>query len=261
LVSSRTSGRRTDSRRYEPPADLADVVEVFWNGRWDLRGESPHTTELLSDPSVHFSFESGDSLPGGRLVGVWTRLWRRKLAGRGWVRGIKLKAGALRAFVAAPAFHFTNRVVPLSEICGEHARAVEHAVLTTDDYAEAFAILETWLRRARRAPEPDLVLAISITSRIACEGSITTVEQLSHATGLGARALQRLFREHVGASPKWVIRRHRLQEVALRLERGDRVTLAMLAADLGYTDQAHLARDFKSAVGKTPSDFALSVHR
>jgi len=31
------------------------------------------------------------------------------------------------------------------------------------------------------------------------------------------------------------------------------------AADLGYTDQAHLARDFKSAVGRIPRDFASSV--
>jgi AraC-like DNA-binding protein len=49
--------------------------------------------------------------------------------------------------------------------------------------------------------------------------------------------------------------------VALRLERGDAVSLAWLAAELGYTDQAHLARDFKGAVGKSPSEFAVTVHR
>jgi AraC-like DNA-binding protein len=37
--------------------------------------------------------------------------------------------------------------------------------------------------------------------------------------------------------------------------------LADLAAALGYTDQAHLARDFKSVVGKSPSAFATSVWR
>jgi AraC-like DNA-binding protein len=58
-----------------------------------------------------------------------------------------------------------------------------------------------------------------------------------------------------------VIRRKRLQEVALRIERGDRRSLARLAAELGYTDQAHLARDFKSATGKSPTEFAASVHR
>jgi AraC-like DNA-binding protein len=46
-----------------------------------------------------------------------------------------------------------------------------------------------------------------------------------------------------------------------RLERGDPVTLAALAVELGYSDQAHLANDFRNAVGKAPSEFAQSVHR
>jgi AraC-like DNA-binding protein len=65
----------------------------------------------------------------------------------------------------------------------------------------------------------------------------------------------------VGAPPKWLIRRVRLQEAALRIERGDGPSLAGLAAELGYADQAHLARDFKRAVGKSPGEFAKSVHR
>jgi AraC-like DNA-binding protein len=51
------------------------------------------------------------------------------------------------------------------------------------------------------------------------------------------------------------------KRVALRLERGDPVTLAALAVELGYSDQAHLAHDFKNAVGKAPSEFAEGVHR
>ncbi|MBK8942225.1 MAG: helix-turn-helix domain-containing protein [Polyangiaceae bacterium] len=59
--------------------------------------------------------------------------------------------------------------------------------------------------------------------------------------------------------PNGPLRRFRLQEVALRIERGEAPNLARLAADLGYVDQAHLARDFKAAVGKSPSAFAAGV--
>ena len=54
---------------------------------------------------------------------------------------------------------------------------------------------------------------------------MTGAQQLADAAGLSLRALQRLFREHVGASPKWVIRRNRLQEVALRIENGEATNL------------------------------------
>jgi AraC-like DNA-binding protein len=60
----------------------------------------------------------------------------------------------------------------------------------------------------------------------------------------------------VGVSPKWVIRRYRLQEAAEQLKGRRPPTLAALAASLGYADQPHFARDFKLTVGQTPRAFA-----
>lgn len=255
LVSSRKSGRRVEAHAYAPSDDLRDVVATLWSGRWDL--DAPHVTELVADPCVNLVCELGGPHDGSRIVGVWTRLWRRELRDRGRVRGVKLRAGAVRAFVPVPAFELSNRITPLRSIFAD-ADELARAVLAPDDDAEAFPIFERWLRAARSSV--DVALVVSIIERIAADPEITTVEQLAAVAGFGPRALQRLFREHVGASPKWVIRSKRLQEVALRLERGDGPTLAALAAELGYTDQAHLARDFKSVVGKAPSEFAASVN-
>jgi AraC-like DNA-binding protein len=260
LVSSRASGRRVESSRYAAPEALSGVVDVFWTGTWDLRGQKPHVTELLSDPCVNFVFEDGGPHAGSRLVGVWTKLWRRTLEGKGRVRGVKLRAGAMRAFVGEPAFRFSNRIVPLAAVFGPEVTKLERAVLGPGEDDEGFGALEKWLMTRRlHTGDGQVELAVALVDRIADDPEITTVDRLAGVAGLGPRALQRLFREHVGASPKWVIRRNRLQEVAVRIERGERTTLTALAAELGYTDQAHLARDFKSVVGKSPSDFASSV--
>lgn len=258
LVSSRSSGRRIEAHAYAPSEDLRSVVSTLWSGRWDLEGEAPHVTELVGDPCVNLVCEQGGAHAGSRVVGVWTRLWRRELRDRGRVRGVKLRAGAVRAFVPAPAFRFSNRITTLLSIFDD-AETLEQAVLAPDDDAEGFAAFEQWLRAHRSSV--DTSVAVQIVERIAADPEITTVERLADVAGFGPRALQRLFREHVGASPKWVIRCNRLQEVALRIERGDGPTLAALAAELGYTDQAHLARDFKSVVGRAPSEFASTVHR
>lgn len=259
-MSSRTSGRRVDGRTFAPPGDLADVVAALWTSRWDLRGQRPHVSELLGDPCVHIVCEDGDGPAGARVVGVWTRLWRRTLAGRGRVRAVKLRAGAARAFVDVPAVRLSNRITPLAEVFGPDAGRLERAVLAPEGDGEAFAAFTTWLRDHRlHARAADSSLAVALVERIVRAPEILTVEHLAQVAGLGPRALQRLFRDHVGATPKWVIRRNRLQEVALRIERGEAPSLAALAADLGYTDQAHLARDFKSVVGKSPRAFAAGV--
>ena len=83
----------------------------------------------------------------------------------------------------------------------------------------------------------------------------TPVAAIAAGVGLTPRALQRLFARHVGATPKQVLQRFRLQDAAERVATGED-TLARLAAELGYFDQAHFVRDFRTTVGRSPSAYA-----
>lgn len=255
LVSSRTSGTRIDARLFEPPADLADVVEAFWYGRWDLPDDAPHVTELLGDPSVHLVAERGE----GRVVGVWTKRWIRRLEGRGLVRAAKLRPGAVRAFLDVEAAELTDRITPIGDVTPLDPVAFERALLDPEDHETAFRALAGLLRELRRDEERAEVRRAVRAAGLLREVELFRVEELASRAGLGVRALQRMFRRHVGASPKRLLRRIRLQEAALRIERGEEPSLARLAVDLGYTDQAHLTRDFKAAVGKTPRELARSL--
>jgi AraC-like DNA-binding protein len=69
------------------------------------------------------------------------------------------------------------------------------------------------------------------------------------------RTLQRRFADHIGISPKAVIRRYRLYEAA-EAAREAEIDWGALAADLGYADQAHLVRDFRAGFGVTPAAYA-----
>jgi AraC-like DNA-binding protein len=87
------------------------------------------------------------------------------------------------------------------------------------------------------------------------------VDHVVERAGMGKRTLQRLFHEYVGVSPKWVIQRYRLHEAAQRLADDPDLSLADLALDLGYCDQAHFVRDFRSVVGRPPAAYARSAGR
>jgi len=67
--------------------------------------------------------------------------------------------------------------------------------------------------------------------------------------------VQRLARRYVGLTPLAMIRRRRLQEAAQQLRINPRISLAELAAQLGYADQAHLSTDFRAVLGFTPSAY------
>jgi AraC-like DNA-binding protein len=254
LVSDRASGSRIEVQTFRPSKELSTLVHSYWTSRWDLQGQVPHRMRMLTDPCMHVVFERGQS----RLVGVWTKTWERIVEGKSGIRAAKLQAGACRAWLTEPASHYADRMTPLAKVLGASAQSLEQRVLDPRDAEAGFAELEAWLAAHRTSDAADTSLARALCDQIMSsqEGQILRVSQLCERTGLGLRELQRVFRECVGASPKWMIRRCRLQEAALRIESGtEGPSFAALASELGYADQAHLARDFRSAVGASPSEF------
>ncbi len=120
-------------------------------------------------------------------------------------------------------------------------------------------IAEDFLRE--RLPEEDEhVREINqVVDYIIAHREITRVDDVVSRLNLNKRTLQRLFSQYVGVSPKWVIQRYRLHEVAERLADGEVVDGTRMALDLGYFDQAHFIKDFKAIVGKTPAEYARIV--
>lgn len=98
-------------------------------------------------------------------------------------------------------------------------------------------------------------LAARIVQEVMEDRTIIKVEQLSQRTGMSVRQLQRLFHKYVGVTPKWVIKRFRLQEAAERIEKDASKPWAELAIELGYFDQAHFIKDFKAVLGKSPAAY------
>ena len=72
--------------------------------------------------------------------------------------------------------------------------------------------------------------------------TLRTLPDLCSTVGLRPRTVQRLFLQHAGVSPTWVLRRYRLLDAAEQVRDGQPVSWAAVAAHLGYADQADLTR-------------------
>jgi len=237
--------------RLAAPPELAQVVEHFWRVRWNLEGRPPQVQETLPHPNVNLVVEPH----AAAAYGVWSARWTQVLAGRSQAFGIKFRPGAFRALLGAPVSTLADRSVRCTELFGAAGRELE-AVLALDD-ADACALAARFLlERLPSAPDPQALLAAAIVDSVVDDRELHTVAQLAGRHGLGVRALQRLFGEYVGASPKWVVDRYRMHEAIARVQAGEPVSWAALAQDLGYFDQAHFIAAFRKLVGRTPADYA-----
>jgi AraC-like DNA-binding protein len=242
----------TIERREPSGADLAPVVERYWCVRWDLRGRAPYEQETLPWPCVNLVL--GTHRPG--VHGVYTTRFVAKLEGAGWVIGTKFRPGGFRPFVSVPLAELTDRAFPVEELFpGEGADLVREVHAAGDD-ARRIALVEAFLRARKPVHDADAAVASRLVELARSEPSIRRAGDLAARANLSPRGLQRLFRVCVGVSPKWVIRRFRVHEVADRLAVGAPVDAAALALECGYFDQAHFIRDFKAQVGRTPGEYA-----
>ncbi|GAA4012197.1 helix-turn-helix domain-containing protein [Allokutzneria multivorans] len=222
-----------------PSADLEPYVARYWVVSWEY--DEPYRQLIVPYPNVHLTFQGGRATVNGVASGHQVKV----LDGHGGVLGVAFRPGVFRPFLGASVSTITDRVVDAAEI-------FPGALPGEPDVPEVEAFLRAHL------PEPDARAqhAAEVVDKIIAEPGITRVDALARELGVSVRALQRMFSEHVGIGPKWVIRRYRLREVTERLAGGEPIDWAVLAADLGYSDQAHFVRDFRAMFGEPPTRYA-----
>ncbi|WP_405778188.1 DUF6597 domain-containing transcriptional factor [Streptomyces sp. NBC_00859] len=248
---------RVRFRRRVPAPALRPYLEHYWLIDWDL--DEPHVSHVVPHPSVNIVFQRfGASPASGEVAGVGLGLFSQELAGEGAVCGIQFRPGGFRPFVPdRPVSQWTGRRVPLPEALPASAgRAAD--ILTPADEDARVAALDRFLLSLAPEPDPRATRAMALVDRVRTDRTLRRVEELAAGEGVSARSLQRLFASYVGVSPKWVILRYRIHEALERAGTAAPVDWAALAAELGYSDQAHLTRDFTSTIGVAPAAYGVS---
>ena len=256
LNTATADPQRYQHARYHPSPDLEYFVEHYWSVTWDLRGLAPERAETLPHPSVHMIFERP---VGGRIAGVARGKFSRVLEGEGGVLAAKFTPGGFHPFAGVPISTLTDTTLRVRDVFGADGDVLERAVLAETTDASRIAIIEGFLRQRRPAPDETVPMVTEMVYSVARDRGILTVDDLVERYGMNKRKLQRLFAKYVGVSPKWVIQRYRLHEAAERLAADPSVAQSALAAELGYSDQAHFIRDFKAVVGTAPAAYARSA--
>ena len=142
-----------------------------------------------------------------------------------------------------------------------HAALQGHAD-PSDDFAGVLGeIVRRFFRRERRASrEPAhrrAVRRVLDVLRSSYERNVS-LEELSSAAGLSRFHLLRVFRAEMGMPPHAYLLQVRIEHAIPRLLAGE--SLADVALRVGFYDQSHFGRYFKSIVGTPPGDF-IATHR
>lgn len=170
------------------------------------------------------------------------------------VTGVRLRPGVAQAWLDASASELLDGEVALSEFWGWRAgtplAGMARGAPARGDSREIVAALGRY-KPTTRAVDPRVGFAVS---QLAAHSSLS-IDAISNELGLSRRQLQRLFIETVGYGPKMLARILRFQRsIALfQTSRPNDRSLARVAAQAGYSDQAHFNREARILAGAPPS--------
>lgn len=237
----------TSYRELAPPPALEALVACTWVSH---DGE----VRVLPDACADVVLSGGRLLVAGPATTETTAP-----ATPGQLRvGVRFRVGAAGAALGLPAAELRDQGVPLAELWGPDARRLEARVAAAPDARAALLALIGGL--ARRLPPPEradhevrrAALALARPHH-GHDDDAATVAASARVAGLSERQLRRRFERAVGYGPATLARVLRFQRFLHHARAAAGAPLARLAADAGYADQAHLARECRRLSGLPPS--------
>jgi AraC-like DNA-binding protein len=242
-----------DLRRYPVTGPLGAYVERYWSVRWDLPEGASYESVVVPHPCVNLSFMP---VLGAEVHGPGLAVSRHPLTGRGRVFGVTFRPGGFTAFTGIEAEAVADWVSGAATVFGPEADELNAVVMSGADEAAVPAVSAFLGARLPAGDDERYAELLAVVKAMLEDRSITRVDQVASRFFMSPKSLQRLFHAYVGLGPKTLIRRYRLHDAADRLAEEPGADLARLAAELGWSDQAHFTHDFKDLIGFPPAEYA-----
>ncbi|MFC4639949.1 AraC family transcriptional regulator [Deinococcus hohokamensis] len=247
-----------------PHPRLRALVRTYWQvEEFHAPGHEEH--RFMPERTVRLTFFSGDSwegapgetsalerLPGASLTGM--RLAPRRLVSVGLTRALGVELypwGARQLF----GWSMGIEALDLTPVSAPVSRAIP-ALLRAGAWNEAREVLEDWLLERLQAHEREAGPAVQAATTLYASLGTARIGALAEQLDISPRQLERGFAQEVGINAKTLARLIRFEEAHNRLYLNPDEPLAWLAYDLGFADQAHLTREFRTLSHMTPRAFA-----
>ena len=168
--------------------------------------------------------------------------------------GVKFKPGALFQLTGIPEVHFKNQVVDIHELNIEGLDQLEATLYNCTDLTTALQLLNGFFTKTFNQRKPGSSLLNEVLSYIQARQHVD-LKTLHVHFDIHPKKLERLFSEQVGLSPKNYLKVMRFKKVYKQVNRQRMSFYDQSFFDLGYYDQMHFIKEFRSFTGLSPSDY------
>ena len=243
--------------------EISRFVELVWFARGRITGSreriaptgSTVAAVVLGDAIRQTPVGEGTALvtETGFLIGPHDRPIVNEPLGETFCVGIVTTPVGCRPVLGLAPATLRGRVVDLLQ-AWPRADALRRELTTCRTSAEALDVVEAILRTPEPFDRHAFARCEAAVRQLSAEPT-RPVTDIAAGLGVSHGHLDRQFTEQVGLSPRTLARILRMRRLLEEIDVYGSVGWAGKAAELGWSDQAHLIRDFKRHTGVTPSQY------
>ncbi|MEJ0056007.1 MAG: AraC family transcriptional regulator [Bacteroidota bacterium] len=192
------------------------------------------------------------------LGGQYSHSFQTRFRGNVNLLGIHMNTPALSQLFGINMRPNLDNAILLEKVIGKEASKLLQEMRQLDSIGLVIERLEVFLTKMlEQSTSSDFETVRHSLLMIKGAPGTITVKQLAASNNISERTLQKIFSNQVGLTPKEYIRIFRLNEV-INTMNDDTFSWKYVVETLGYFDQSHFLNDFKSIVGKTPSEYYVN---
>ncbi len=170
---------------------------------------------------------------------------------------VEFKPNTAKYFIPDKLHNFQNNVVDLFEIWGKDATDLSWEINKKKiGYKEIEQIENFFLNKF--ITQKISVIDSAIRDILSSNGFVE-VNQLAKNAGLSTSQFRKRFKEEIGISPSQYCKIVRINTTLAIFAKDYKKSLTELTYLLGYFDQAHFIKDFKSVTGASPKSFRKAM--
>jgi AraC-like DNA-binding protein len=163
-----------------------------------------------------------------------------------------------RLFMGRPLGELKNTAVSFDDVFGCDGRRLTLELYDAPTWDARFTILDRALASRILSARPPAASVLWTWRRLVETGGRTSIATIVAETGFSQKHVIAQFRQEIGLSPKTLARVLRFGHAIRIIQAGGGASLAAIAQDCGYYDQAHFSRDFHAFAGVTPTELVRS---
>ena len=236
-----------------PEKDVDNFIYCFWQLKTEKRLEKPFVYRVVSDGCIDIFFNP-NNLTENFIMGFCRKFTEFPIGNTFNYIGIRFLPAAFPLLFNINAQSLSNQDQELKEVLPNFSNWIETKLDASQSFENIVAALNQRVKEVIKKQTFDLDLRFynSLVLIFKNKGYLTAKSDLNK--GLSPRQMRRIFNFYIGTTPKAFSNVVRFQYILHAKPSKQSLKENKFYYDVGFFDQAHFIKQFKTFYGVTPAE-------